>query len=76
MAISKVELEEILVKNFPDSVVKLEDNFGDGEKYQVFIKSQRFDGLTRVKQHQLVMGVLKDTLATKLHAVSLKTENL
>lgn len=73
MAISKVELASILEKNFPDSTIKLEDHFGDGEKYQLDIKSSQFKGLSMVKQHQLVMAALRETLATKLHAISIKT---
>jgi len=73
MAISKVELASILEENFPDSSIELEDNFGDGEKYQLDIKSSQFKGLSMVKQHQLVMAALRDILATRLHAISIKT---
>ena len=74
MAISKAELEAILISNFPDANIELSDNFGDGEKYQLIIKSEKFKDLTRVKQHQLVMQALQETLAHKLHAISIKTE--
>ena len=74
MAISKIELTNILKKDFPDAIIELEDNFGDGEKYQLLIKSQKFTNLNRVKQHQLVMKSLQEVLATKLHAISVKTE--
>ena len=71
MAISKEELTNILKASFPDAEISLEDHFASGEKYELIIKSASFKGLNRVKQHQLCS--LCETLATKLHAISIKT---
>ena len=73
MAISKQELNDVLKTSFPDAEIDLDDPFSNGEKYQLTIKSAQFKGLNRVKQHQLVMESLQEALATKLHAISIKT---
>jgi stress-induced morphogen len=73
MAINKKDLTNILKASFPDAEISLEDHFASGEKYELIIKSARFKGLNRVKQHQLVMQCLQEALATKLHAISIKT---
>lgn len=72
MAISKEELTSILQNKFPGALIKLYDDFGDGEKYRLFIRSSQFNDLTKVKQHQLVMQALEPTLQNKLHAISIK----
>ena len=47
---------------------------GDGQHFEAIIVSEDFAGKTRVKQHQMVYGVLQDELATEtIHALSLKT---
>uniref|UniRef100_UPI0037D9BD23 BolA/IbaG family iron-sulfur metabolism protein n=1 Tax=Vulcanococcus sp. TaxID=2856995 RepID=UPI0037D9BD23 len=47
---------------------------GGGDHLQVKVVSTAFDGLSRVKQHQLVYGALRSELASEaIHALALQT---
>ena len=46
---------------------------GDGHHFYAVIVSDRFRGLNRVRQHQLVYGVLGDRMKAEIHALSLQT---
>jgi acid stress-induced BolA-like protein IbaG/YrbA len=46
----------------------------EGSHYSIIAVDECFDGLSRVKQQQKVMGPLKDLIAKNtIHAVSIKT---
>ncbi|CAK6694790.1 MAG: BolA/IbaG family iron-sulfur metabolism protein [Cyanobium sp. MAG_04] len=58
----------------PDAQVEVEDLTGGGDHLQVTVISTAFDGLTRVRQHQLVYGALRQELASEaIHALALQT---
>ena len=58
----------------PDAQVEVEDLTGGGDHLQVTVISAAFDGLTRVRQHQLVYGALRQELASEaIHALALQT---
>ena len=60
----------------PDAEVEVEDLTGGGDHLQVTVISAAFDGLTRVKQHQLVYGALRQELASEaIHALALQTSS-
>lgn len=42
-----------------------------GSHFKVFMVSPRFEGLTRVKRHQLVYGVCAELLQNPIHALAL-----
>jgi acid stress-induced BolA-like protein IbaG/YrbA len=46
---------------------------GDGAHFEAVIVSPRFDGLTRVRQHQLVYAALGERMRDEIHALSMKT---
>ena len=46
---------------------------GDGRHFYATIVSEAFDGLSRVRRHQLVYGVLGDRMRAEIHALSMKT---
>jgi acid stress-induced BolA-like protein IbaG/YrbA len=47
---------------------------GDGRYFDVVVVSDAFDGLTRVRKQQLVLGALQAEIADgRLHAVNVKT---
>jgi len=57
--------------NLPDAEIQLA---GDGDHYEAIVVSAAFAGKSRVQQHQLVYGALKeDLLSGTLHALALKT---
>ena len=72
--ITKSKVMSLLTNKLPDSQVKVE-NLKGNDHLQVTVISSRFNGLSLVKQHQLVYSALKEELASEaIHALALKTE--
>ena len=72
--ITKSKVVNLITKKLPDSQVKVE-NLKGNDHLQVTVLSSKFNGLSLVKQHQLVYSALKKELATEvIHALALKTE--
>jgi acid stress-induced BolA-like protein IbaG/YrbA len=46
---------------------------GDGQHWEAVIVSAAFEGLSRVKQHQLVYAALGDRMREEVHALSMQT---
>ena len=46
---------------------------GDGHHWEAVIVSARFEGLPRVRQHQLVYAALGDAMREEIHALSMTT---
>ena len=46
---------------------------GDGQHFQALIVSAAFEGLSRIKRHQLVYGALGDRMREEVHALSMQT---
>ena len=46
---------------------------GDGRHFEALIVSPQFRGLSKVRQHQLVYGVLGERMREEIHALSMKT---
>jgi stress-induced morphogen len=66
-------LEAALRESFPDAEIKIDDLAGDGDHYKARIVSAAFQGLSRVRQHQLVYAALKGRMGGELHALALET---
>lgn len=73
MAIAANELHQMIQAQFPDAEIAIEDLRGDGDHYRVIIESDRFEGLTRIQQHQMVYAALNGKMGGELHAMSLQT---
>ena len=46
---------------------------GDGAHFDAVVVSPAFEGLTRVRQHQLVYAALGERMREEIHALSMKT---
>jgi acid stress-induced BolA-like protein IbaG/YrbA len=46
---------------------------GDGQHWEAVIVSTRFEGLPKVRQHQLVYAALGDAMREEIHALSMTT---
>jgi acid stress-induced BolA-like protein IbaG/YrbA len=46
---------------------------GDGQHWEAVIVSARFEGLPKVRQHQLVYAALGDRMREEVHALSMST---
>ena len=72
--ITKLEVINLITKKIPNSKVLVENLKGD-DHLQVTVISSEFNGLSLVKQHQLVYSALREQLASEaIHALALKTE--
>ncbi len=73
---TKSEVINLIKQKIVDSEVYVESLKGD-DHLQVTVISSEFNGLSLVKQHQLVYSALKEELASEaIHALALKTETL
>lgn len=64
-----------LTESYPDSVVEVIDLTGTHDHYEVYVESSKFKGLSRIQQHQNVMGCFGPELKTgEVHALSIKTK--
>ena len=69
-----LEMLTKLIKNkIPDAILNIEDIRGDQNHYHATIKSSKFKGLSKIKQHQLVYATLGEHMGTTLHALKLTT---
>jgi acid stress-induced BolA-like protein IbaG/YrbA len=46
---------------------------GDGQHFEALMVSAAFEGLSRVKRHQLVYGALGTRMREEIHALSMTT---
>ena len=73
--ITKEKVITLITNKLPEAEVTVE-NLKGNDHLQVTVISSMFDGLSLVKQHQLVYSALKEELASEaIHALALKTES-
>jgi len=71
--ITKAEVINLIKEKLPSSQVYIE-NLKGNDHLQVTVIASEFNGLSLVKQHQLVYSALKKELASEaIHALALKT---
>ena len=71
---TKNEVINLIKQKIANSEVYVENLKGD-DHLQVTVISSEFNGLSLVKQHQLVYSALKEELASEaIHALAPKTE--
>ena len=71
---TKSEVINLIKQKIVNSEVYVE-NLKGNDHLQVNVISSEFNGLSLVKQHQLVYSALKEELASEaIHALALKTE--
>jgi len=76
MAMAGDKIEAMIKEAMPDAEVEMIDLAGDNNHWKAIIFSSAFEGLNRVKQHQLVYAALKgkmDGANGELHALALET---
>jgi stress-induced morphogen len=70
---SAEELKDRIEQALPGSTAAVEDLTGGGDHFRAEIVSERFDGLSRIEQHQLVYSIFGGEIGGAIHALSLKT---
>ena len=73
MAMSAIEIEELIRASIPDAAITIEDLAGDGDHYACTVTSESFRGRSRVQQHQIVYAALRGRMGNELHALALQT---
>ena len=72
--VTKKEVIDLITRKLPSSRVLVE-NIKGNDHLQLTVIASEFNGLSLVKQHQLVYSALKEELASEaIHALALKTE--
>ena len=73
MPMSADEIRAHLTAAFPDAEIVIQDLAGDGDHYRAKITAAAFQGVPRVRQHQMVYAALKGKMGGELHALALET---
>lgn len=69
--ISPQQVKDAIQSRFPEAKVEVS---GDGEHFEAIVVTTDFEGITKVKQHQMIYGALQQEMASEaIHALSLKT---
>ena len=70
---SAEELKDRIEQALPESTAAVEDLTGGGDHFRAEIVSSRFEGLSRIEQHQLVYSIFGTEIGGPIHALSIKT---
>ena len=70
---SAEDLKQRIEQALPGSTASVEDLTGGGDHFRAEVVSERFAGLSRIEQHQLVYSVFGDEVGGPIHALSIKT---
>ena len=68
------ELRERIEAAIPGSTASVDDLTGTGDHFRAEVVSERFEGLSRIEQHQLVYSIFGDEIGGPIHALSLTTK--
>ena len=68
------EIERLIKIALPDAVVELTALAADDDHWAATVISSKFEGLSRVRQHQLVNAAFGEKLGGELHALALTTK--
>ncbi len=72
--VTSTQVGAAIKRLLPDAKVTIDVLNGTGDHLQVNVVSNAFEGLSLIKQHQLVYEALKDELASEaIHALALNT---
>ena len=74
MPIPIKDIKKLIIESIPDAIIEINDLMGDNNHYSAKIKSELFNGLTKIEQHKLVYKSLKGKMGNELHAFSITTE--
>ena len=73
MGLKLKEIEELIKKAIPDAEISIKDLAGDENHYSATIKSQLFNGKSKIEQHKIVYKALNGKMGKVLHALALNT---
>ena len=68
------EVKQLIEENLSESKAEVTDLTGTGDHFKAVVTSTKFEGLTRIQQHQMVYGALGDLVGGAIHALQLNTQ--
>ena len=72
---SPQQIEIRLKEFFPNGEIQVTDLTGSENHYEVWVRSDLFNGLSRIEQHQKVMAAFAAELRSgEVHALAIKTQ--
>ena len=73
---SAERIKQLIENSLPDCTALVVDDVHDGEHFSAQVVSSAFEGLSRVRQHQLVYQSLGDHMRSDIHALALAGNRL
>ncbi len=73
MTMTSNEIEELILKSFPNAKINIDDLRGDGDHYAAQVVTEEFRGKSRVQQHQMIYNAMGGRVGKELHALALNT---
>ena len=73
MALKQEEIKNLIIKAIPDAEITIQDLAGDENHYSATIKSQVFNGKSKIEQHKMIYKALGSKMGNELHALALNT---
>ena len=73
MTMTSNEIEELILKSFPNAKITIDDLRGDGDHYAAQVVTEEFRGKSRVQQHQMIYNAMDGRVGKELHALALNT---
>lgn len=70
------EIQKKILEVLPGAMVKISDPLCDNAHFEAIVVAKEFEGISLIKQHQMVMQALKEDFQTRLHALGLKTYSI
>ena len=73
MTMTSNEIEELILKSFPNAKITIDDLRGDGDHFAAQVVTEEFRGKSRVQQHQMIYNAIGGRVGKELHALALNT---
>lgn len=67
------KIKDILRKKIKDSKIFIQDMNGQNNHFSVIVISEKFEGLSIIKQHQIIYNALSSMITKEIHALQIKT---
>ena len=67
------ELKSLIEAGIPGAQVIVRDIRGTGDHFRVAVTSASFEGMSLIKQHQMVYAAVGERMTNAVHALSIHT---
>ncbi|GEM_PF-271155 len=71
--LSAEALTEMIERSLGGGEIEVFDTRGDGQHWKVCVVSNRFQGLSTIERHRLVMDAVRGEIGRRMHAIEIKT---